>query len=125
MKALDQYFRAGRARSFARAIILLCLIGHASLVTLTHHHGRAQVVPRNTLSRVEADTNNDSNGPFGSSRDKCCPSCCLQRTFVSNIQPNSILPDLCLEQISAELFIAEPSFKGLFLVVSDRAPPLG
>jgi hypothetical protein len=124
LRKLDNYLRAGKAKSFARAVVLLCLMGHTSLVTMTHHHGGAQPVSLTTSCSVEANTGGDSNGPPETSRDTCCMSCCLLRNFVNSISPVSIPTDLCPEAVTPEAFVLESSSNGVILVLSNRAPPL-
>ena len=121
---LGKYLGTRNARSFARAALLLCLVAHASLVTVTHHHSAAGHVPKLAACGVEASPGNGSNGPLGTSRDTCCMSCCLQRNFVNSISPISIPPDLCPEPVTPEAFVLESSSNGVILVLSNRAPPL-
>jgi len=103
--------------------VLLCLVGHASVVIITHQHGWAQRVSRAASGKVEVAPGNGPRGPLGTSTDRCL-SCLLQRNFVSDIRPVPIPPDLCLEPLIRELFISEAISNGVPLVLSDRSPPL-
>jgi hypothetical protein len=123
LREFGKFLRASNARSFARAAVLLCLVAHASLVTVTHQHSESGFL-KLAACGVEARPGNDSNGPLGTSRDTCCMSCCLQRNFVNSISPISIPPDLCLETVTPEAFVLESSSYGVILVLSNRAPPL-
>jgi hypothetical protein len=124
LRVFDKSSRASNARSLARAVVLLFLVAHADLVTITHNHGEAQRVPRAAVGCVENMPGGGSSGPFGTNRHKCL-SCYVQSNFVIDIRPISIPPHLCLEPVSPELFISEPGSSGVSLVLSDRAPPLG
>jgi hypothetical protein len=122
LRELGKFLRASDASAFARAAVLLCLVAHASLVTVTHQHSESGF-PKLAACGVEASPGNGSNGPLGTSRDTCT-SCCLQRNFVNSISPISIPPDLCLETVTPEAFVFESSSNGVILVLSNRAPPL-
>ena len=122
MREFGKFLRARDAGSFARAAVLLCLVAHASLVTVTHQHSEAGF-PKLAECGVEASPGNGSHGPLDTSGDTCM-SCCLQRNFVISISPISIPPDLCLETVTPEAFALESSSNGVILVLSNRAPPL-
>ena len=123
MRVLATWSGAGNAKSFARAVVLLWLIAHTSLVSVIHHHpGAAPVVPGAEF-RVEASQGHDSNGSSGTRRDGCCLSCCLQRNFVTSVRPISIPPDLSPIPVAPEMFISKPCSNGVTLVLSNRAPP--
>ena len=123
MRVLAKHLRAGSAKSFARAVVLLWLMAHTGLVTIIHHHPGRELRSTSGVCRVVASQANDSNGSQGTRRDGCCLSCCLQRNFVTNIRPISIPPDLCPELVASEMFISEPCSNGVSLVLSNRAPP--
>jgi hypothetical protein len=123
LRVLAKYSRASSAKSFARAVILLWLMAHTSLVTIIHHHPGAVPVIAGAHYSVEASQGHDSNGPAGSRRDGCCLSCCLQRNFVASVRPISIPPDLSPVPVASEMFISEPSCNAVTLVLSNRAPP--
>ncbi len=122
LREFGKFLRARHAGSFARAAVLLCLVAHASLVTVTHQHSEAGF-PKLAACSIEASPGNGSNGPLGTSRDTCT-SCCLQRNFVNSISPISIPPDLCPEPVTTEALVLESSSNGVILVLSSRAPPL-
>ena len=114
--------RPARAKSFARAVVMLWLMAHTSLVIIIHHHPG---VPSNSSGggcRLEASERSDSGSP-GTRRDSCCLSCCLQRNFVASVHPISIPPDLCPVSVLPEMFVSEPCSNGVTLVFSNRAPP--
>jgi Protein of unknown function (DUF2946) len=125
LRVLGNYSRASKARSFARAVVLLCLVAHSILVTITHHHGSGQRIPRIATCSVEASRGSDSSKPSGTSSDTCCLSCCLQHNLVAGIQPVSLPPDLSLKPVSPKVFISEPISNAVSLILSNRAPPLG
>ena len=124
MRVRPKDSRGLAAGSFARAAVLLCLIAHASLATITHHHGGSQNVSKATSCSFEAGPSSDSNRPLRKGADECV-SCGLQRNFVSDVRPVSIPPDVSAEPITREFFISHPTCNGISLVLSDRAPPLG
>ena len=119
---LAKPLRASSAKSFARAVVLLWLMAHTSLVTIIHHHPGALTNP-GAGTTVEANRGSDSNGSQGTRRDGCCLSCCLQRNFVTSVRPISIPPDLCPVPLATEMFVSEPCSNGVTLVLSNRAPP--
>jgi hypothetical protein len=123
LREFGKFLGAGDAGSFARAAVLLCLVAHASLVTVTHQHSESGFSKLPAFG-IEASPGNGSHGPLGTRRDTCCMSCCLQRNFVNSISPISIPPDLCPEPVTAEAFVLESSSNGVILVLSSRAPPL-
>jgi hypothetical protein len=123
LSEFGKFLKASNAGPFARAAVLLWLVAHASLVTVTHQHNEAGF-ERLATCGIEASPGNSSNGPLGTRRDTCCMSCCLQRNFVNSINPISIPPDLCLETVTPEAFALESSSNGVILVLSNRAPPI-
>jgi hypothetical protein len=125
LRVLGKYSRASKARSLARAVVLLCLVTHSILVTITHHHGNGQGVPRAAACSVEASRDSNPSKPSGTNGDTCCLSCCLQRNLVAGIRPISIPPDLCPKPVSSKMFVSEPLSNGVSLILSNRAPPLG
>lgn len=122
LRVLGVHLRARNA-SIARAVVMFVLVVHAGLVTVTHHHGAAQRVPRASAYNVEASPGSNSSRPLGSSGERCCISCCLQRNFVTSVRPTLIPSDFCSEPVSTEPFVSEPSRSGVPLVLSNRAPP--
>jgi len=97
-------------------------VAHAGLVTITHHHGNPQ---RLLKIAVGVSCDSDSGGASDTSKDTGCPSCCLQRNFVTSIQPILIPPDLCPEPVSSEIFTSEAISNNASFTLSNRAPPLG
>src|SRR5262249_16112251 len=83
----------------------------------------AQSGPRAAAYNVEASPGSNSSRPLGSSGERCCISCCLQRNFVTSIRPTLIPSDFCSEPVSTEPFVSEPSRNGVPLILSNRAPP--
>ena len=124
MRALAKYLRFGKTRSLGRATLLLCLIGHASLVTVTHHHKWSQRASNEAPVSVEANTGRNTGKPVGKSGDACCVSCCLQSAFASSVSPVSIPPDLSAETVLSETVVLNSSSNGVILTLSNRAPPL-
>src|SRR5262245_52236022 len=116
--------RARKQRSLFRTTVLLCLIAHAVLVTVTHHHPETQRLPGTAEASIEAGGRTRSGTPLQTSKDMCCLLCSLQRHSVTEIRPISIVPVLSSEPVSLEMFVWEPSCNGVLIVLSDRAPPL-
>lgn len=125
MRVLGKYSRANKARSLARAVLLLCLVAHSILVTITHHHGNEQRVPSIATCSVEASRGGHSNKSPGTSSDTYCLSCCLQHNLIADIRLVPVPSDLCPKPVVSQMFVSEPIFNGVFIVLSNRAPPLG
>ena len=120
--------RAGRltdtdAKSLVRALVLMCLVAHAGLVSLTHHHTLTNRSLRASASGAEAGLGGETDGRQDSNREGYCLSCCLQRNFVSTARTISIPPDLRPEPVRLEIFASNPMRSGVSLILSNRAPP--
>jgi hypothetical protein len=122
LREFGKFLNASDARSFARAAVLLCLVAHATLVTVTHQHSESGFLSV-AACRVEISRSDRSQGPLGRGPDTCCISCCLQRNFVNSISPISIPPDVCPEPVIEQVLVLESTSSGIAFVLSDRAPP--
>jgi hypothetical protein len=125
LRKFGKYFKASKSRSFARAVLLFCLVAHANLVFITHQHEISIGIAKETAFRFEASRKSNSDKPLGTGGEACCLLCCLQRTFVSSIQPIAIPLDFAPVTVGQEIAIIVPCVTGETLVLSNRAPPLG
>ena len=109
----------GITRRQVTALALLCLIAHAFVVGVTHHH-RSDAPPSQQLISHAGDSNRSPELPIGQD----CPSCCLQGVCASVAAPPAfvltwlpaILPD---RPLAALRRLSVPC-----LIRSSRAPPL-
>ncbi len=124
LRGLDNCLRFSKAAPIVRALLLLCLIGHASLVTVTHHHKWPPRTSNQTTCSVEAPPSHNSGGPVRTNGDTCCVSCCLQSTFANSVSPVAIPPDLSAEPLLREAVVLNTNANGVTLILSNRAPPL-
>ena len=124
MKKRSKLISLSGAGGSVRAMVFLCLIAHAFLVCFTHHHSNVGRDGANSTPGLTAGTNGESSSPMKSGGDANCLSCRLERNFVSDIQPASLIVDLLKAHVNPDASLSEPHSHGTFLVPSDRAPPL-
>lgn len=106
--------------------MLLFLVTHSILVTITHHHDRDQSVSRIETCSVEASRGGDSGKLPVTNSDTCCLSCCLQHNLIVSIRPvSTISSDQCPKPVSAKMLVSKPTSNGVSLLLPNRAPPLG
>src|SRR5262249_12620516 len=79
MKGSTRYRRA--------TSVLLCLLAHAILVTITHHHKLRVDSPARPGTLLESTTAGVPGGLGAAQGDSGCLSCSLQRNFVSDLHP--------------------------------------
>jgi len=112
----------GRIQPRAIAPILLCLIAHALLVSITHHHG-FRVGSDQPGILVRASEAGDQNAGSISGDGSDCLSCSLQRNFVSDVQPFAVAYESLPGSETREVLSNSPLLNGPSLVTCDRAPP--
>src|SRR5262245_51132076 len=103
--------------------VLLCLLAHAVLVTVTHHHKLRGESPARPRVLLESSTTPVPGGWGASQSDSGCLSCSLQRNFVSDLHPFRIAVLLP----SAEQWQPAPSLAPSIercLCICNRAPPI-
>jgi hypothetical protein len=124
LRRSGQYSKAGRDKSFARAIILMCLMAHAGLVSLTHHHDLAQRPTRAASASFDSSQPGGSGKQTGNIPGTCCLSCCLLQNFLSSIRKVDIYSDFAPQPLILEALVQESGSGGVSLVLSNRAPPV-
>src|SRR6266496_3591920 len=102
---------------------MLCLLAHAFLVSVTHHHNSPRDRSTRATANVTADNSRSSGATPGSAGDAHCLSCRLQRNFASNVHPASVVVQLLQEPLCREISPTEPRSSGACFIFSDRAPP--
>jgi hypothetical protein len=104
-------------------LVLLCLLAHAILVTITHHHKLKLVWASGTSTTLESSTAPMQGGLADPQGDSGCLSCSLQRSFVSDVRPFRIavmLPEPERWQlVPLVAATTEP-----YLSTCNRAPPM-
>ena len=121
---LGKHRRTGERRSLIRTVVMLCLVAHAGLATVTHHHGGSNFVSPATNSGAELSRGSNPNGPRQTSKETCCVLCSFQRNFATEVRQVSISLDFPSERVNSETSLLEPIARGVSLVLSSRAPPL-
>lgn len=110
-----------RARLFS--IVLLCLMGHALFVSLTHHHdGVRNPSAHSKSSLIAASSDSQTDKETGS--DAGCLSCRLQRNCNSNLHTATVSVEAIVESPVCETLLAESYAKPLEATLFGRAPPL-
>jgi hypothetical protein len=110
-----------RARLFS--LVLLCLMGHALFVSLTHHHDAVR--NQSAHSKVSLVTiSNDSQTSTETGNDAGCLSCRLQRNCNSNLHTATVSVEAIVEAPVSETQLAESYAKSLEATLFGRAPPL-
>lgn len=118
-------FAKGRNRSsLLKSLVLLALVAHAFIVNATHFHKPAPPCDLSYLSGPQISEQGSCSDNRHAASDSDCPSCVLQRNFVSDVRLPCPVIDLRPETIAREAFLLEPSLCGPYLVYSSRAPPL-
>lgn len=124
-QTLLKSFAIRRSRlSLLKSLALLCLVGHAFIVNTTHFHKPAPRCDLSYLSGPQISHRGTCNDNRGTASDTDCPSCVLQRNFVSDVRIPCLVIDLTPESIIREAFQLEPHQHRPYLVSSTRAPPL-
>ena len=110
-----------RARLFS--LVLLCLMGHALFVSLTHHHDAVRNQSARSKSSLVA-VSNDSQTSRETGSDAGCLSCRLQRNCNSNLHTATGSVEVIIEAPVCETLLAESYAKPLEATLFGRAPPL-
>ena len=105
----------------AAAPLLLFLVAHALLVSITHHHRRSDSSVNGSIAKLEGSTDGSGLGSESSGSD--CFSCSLQRNFVSDSHSFSVSFKLLPDSVSHETIFADPPASRPGLITCDRAPP--
>jgi hypothetical protein len=113
--------RISNTRSRALPLALLCLIAHALLVSLTHHHGHE---PIQTPQATASLSSGESNGTTTSNSESDCLSCRLQRNFNSLTHPGATALETLQAHVNKSILLSELYCYRLPLILSGRAPPL-
>jgi len=106
-----------------KSLALLCLLAHAFIVSATHFHKPAPPCDFSYLSGPQLAEQGSCNDNRGAASDTDCPSCVLQRNFVSDVRIPCFVIDLTPESIIGEAFLLEPHLHDPYLISSSRAPP--
>jgi hypothetical protein len=104
--------------------LMLCLLAHALLVDLTHHHPVKPVRTSSAGAIAEIQGESDARSESSSSRESACPSCRLHNTFSSQGRSSSVTVELAARAVDYVARILEPHTEGVPLLLSSRAPPL-
>jgi hypothetical protein len=104
-------------------VMLLCLVLHAFFVSVTHFHYSAQSEGAPAQSSIRACEGHSEHNAPGAGGHSNCLSCRLQRNFVSDLTPSSIILEQSSGLAVSEPMLSEAHSHGPFLVLSDRAPP--
>jgi hypothetical protein len=104
-------------------VLLLCLLVHAILVTITHHHKLKPVSTSGPNASLESSTTPIQGGLADPQGDSGCLSCSLQRSFVSDIRPFRIAV-LLPEPQRWQLVPLVSTTTEPYLSTSNRAPPM-
>lgn len=118
-------FAEGRRRlSALRSLALLSLIAHAFIVSATHFHKPAPPCDLSYLSGSQISQQGSCDDSRDAASDNDCPSCVLQRNFISDARIPCPVINLAPKALPREALLLEPHLRGPFLISSSRAPPL-
>ena len=106
-------------------LVLLCLLAHAILVSITHHHNSPVLDPGHMAglesSRILIPTGWGGGEPGG---DSACLSCSLQRSFVSDLRPIRTSAPIIIGLERRETIPLSCPSTDPCLTVCNRAPPM-
>jgi hypothetical protein len=102
---------------------MLCLLGHALFVSVTHHHNSTGLRFAGDTASV-SDNPGDSGASPESGSDAHCLSCRLQRNFTSDIHPSSVTIQSQSEPLMRETPHYHATCGGCSTLLFGRAPPL-
>ena len=111
-------------RSRLIALVLLCVIAHALVVCLFHHHTSPQTGATGSGPRVASDCTDHREHVPVTGGDSECLSCRLHRSFLSDLRPPLILIDADARAIKTFAASVEPHALALISTLYGRAPPL-
>jgi hypothetical protein len=112
----------GRMKPRAIAPVLLCLVAHALLVSITHHHGFKAGSDQSSIVVSASETGDRGAGSMSGDGSDCL-SCSLQRNFVSDLQPFAVAYESLPGSETTEIRSTSRLPNGPSLTTSDRAPP--
>ena len=101
---------------------MLCLLGHALFVSVTHHHNSTGV--HSAAGASVSDNPGNSGASPESGSDAHCLSCRLQRNFTSNIHPSSVTIQSQYELLIRETPRYQATSRECSNLLFGRAPPL-
>ncbi len=122
MTKRSKYDRRLDQKPRVASLAMLCLVGHALFVSVTHHHKPS--LPFAPSSAVVTDKSNDAGGGSELSSDGDCTLCRLQRNFTSNIQTASILVQQFDQTLNRSTPASDKQSSGCSLLLFSRGPPL-
>jgi len=105
----------------AAAPVLLFLVAHALLVSITHHHRISDSRGTGSIAKLEGAADGSGLGSESSGSD--CFSCSLQRNFVSDSHSFSVSFKVLPDSVTHETISANPPSSRPGLITCDRAPP--
>lgn len=126
---IAQTLMSGLARqrkgvSALKSLGLLLLVTHAFIVSTTHFHKPAPPCDLSYLSGPQLSQQGSCDDNQGAQSDTDCPSCILQRNFVSDVRIIPLVINLTPQSIIREAFLLDPRLHDTCLISSSRAPPL-
>ena len=111
-----------RARLFS--LVLLCLMGHALFVSLTHHHDGVRNQSAHSKASSLTVVSSDAQTSRETGNDAGCLSCRLQRNCNSNLYTATVSVEAITEAPIGETLLAESYAKPCEATLFGRAPPL-
>lgn len=108
-----------KSRLPVQGLTLVCLVGHAILVSATHSHSILR--PGFIESGAASGSHSDSQT---APHDEGCPCCQLQRSLTNlYVHPGPTLPDLLPERATCCFVPANEDTNGSSVTFHERAPP--
>jgi hypothetical protein len=117
--------RRGRNKliSLVRAFALFSLTAHAALINAIHFHSFTDQHAASSIATLARNHPSDSNRPAEGGHADCL-SCRLQRNFIADVLPPSVLFDPVSEPLTRQHFFSEPHIQSTYSTFSSRAPPM-
>jgi hypothetical protein len=105
-------------------LVFLCLLAHAVLVTITHHHRLGSHPQVGNIIGLESTQVSIPAGWGEKEVDSGCLACSLQRNFISDLQPFRTPGQVLAEPERWETIPLSCPSTGPFLTSCNRAPPM-